>query len=310
MSDGLTFEVTEDVARALLAEQHPDLGALELRPADRGWDNAVWRVGDELALRIPQRIAGAVLIEHERQWLPTLLDGVPSFAEGGLDASPHLRAGQPGCGYPWGWAVIPWHEGEVVAVAPPDDPMDAAERLGRFVAALHRQAPADAPENPWRGGPLTTRISVLRDNLDRLDAQGRSLGNGLARAEVAGAFADLVSQAGADPGPPLWLHGDLHAGNLIVRDGALRAVIDFGDITCGDRATDLAIAWSLFAGSPGARSRFREVAGSNQPIDDDTWARARGWAIALNVAYLQGEFTTPARVTAAEQGLAAALADH
>ncbi|MBS1847806.1 MAG: phosphotransferase [Actinobacteria bacterium] len=319
MSNVDTFDVTETLAHALVAEQHPDLAERAVILADSGWDNAVFRLGDDLALRIPRRVEGAVLIDHERAWLPTILDGVPDFATGGLDASAHVRDGDPGCGYPWGWAVIPWHEGAVAASAPIDDVLDAADRLGRFLAAVHRPASGDAPANPWRGGPIAARASLLDEHLDRVEELGRSLGGvpvgdgdgdrddgSVTRRRVEATFAELAAAASGD-GAPLWLHGDLHPGNLIVHDAQLRAVIDFGDITAGDRATDLSIAWALFGDRADARARFREVAGTRRPIDDATWDRARAWAVALNVAYLQGEFTTPDRVAAAQRGLTAAL---
>ncbi len=306
MNADSSIDVTAALVHELLVDQHRDLADLPIHRADRGWDNAVFRVGDDLAVRIPRRIAGAFLIEHERAWLPTLLDGVPDFAAGDVDASPHLRPGHAACGYPWSWAVVAWHHGEVAASTPPDDPMDAARRLGRFCAALHRPAPAAAPANPWRGGPVTDRASILVDNLDGVEMRGRSLGDGVRRRDVETVFADLVT---VDPGaePPVWLHGDLHLGNLVVRDGTLRAAIDFGDITSGDRATDLSVAWSLFGDDDRARGEFRHLTGADRPIDDATWTRARAWAIALHVAYLQGEFTTPERITVAQRGLAAAL---
>lgn len=301
-------EVTEALVRSLLLEQHPDLVSLPLRPAASGWDNAVLRLGDDLAVRVPRRVEGASLVEHELRWLPVLLDGVPAFVDGGLDASPHLRPGRPGAGYPWCWAVTRWHEGEMAMQGLPLDPIDTAERLGRFLAVLHRPAPVDAPPNPWRGGPLEGRDRMLGAHLDRVEALGRSLGDGVRRTDVEEAWADLLATPPA-AGPPLWLHGDLHVGNLIVRDGALAAAIDFGDLTGGDRATDLAVAWALFGDDADARRRFRTVAGERWPIDDATWRRARAWAVALNVAYLQGEHSSRAMLLAAQRGLAAAIAD-
>lgn len=308
MADQLTFDVTETLVAELLADQHPDLADLSIRMAERGWDNAMFRLGDDLAVRIPQRIGGAFLIEHERSWIAALLDGVPDFASGGLDASPHLRDGHAACGYPWSWAIVAWQHGEVAASSVAVDPLDVAGRVGRFLAAVHRPAPADAPDNPWRGGPVADRAQILAENLDTVEALARRLGDGVRRVDVEAAFAGLAATQAHD-GPQLWLHGDLHLGNLIVRDGTLRAVIDFGDITKGDRATDLAIAWSLFPSSPDVRATFREIAGVHRPIDDATWARARAWAIALNVAYLQGEYVTPERLAVARRGLAAALDD-
>lgn len=306
MSDVVTFDVTEELVHDLLLDQHPDLATLSIRRADRGWDNAVFRLGDDLALRIPQRIGGAFLIEHERAWLPALLAGVPDFAGGGLDASAHLHDGSPACGYPWSWAILPWHHGDVAAHAAVDDPGEVAVRLGRFCAALHRPAPSDAPDNPWRGGPIADRAGALTEHLDTVETLGRTLGDGVDRRRLESVFTELAS-VDRDPGPALWLHGDLHLGNLIVRDGELHAVIDFGDLTCGDRATDLSVAWPLFPDDPGSRRTFRERAGAERPIDDATWSRARAWAIALGVAYLQGEYVTAERLAVARRGLVAAL---
>lgn len=302
------LEVSGALVAALLADQHPDLADLPLREVDRGWDNVLFRLGDDLAVRMPHRFQGAALIDHELRWLAELLDGVPDFAAGGLDAASHVREGQPGHGYPWRWAVVPWHRGDVAASTPPVDPWDAAGRLGRFLAAVHRPAPDGVPPNPWRGVPLVDRQPFCGYFLDRIAELGGSLGDGVRRADVEAAFEDLVAVA-ADSGPPLWLYGDVHTGNLIVRDGVLRAAIDFGDLTRGDRASDLSVAWSLFADRPDAREEFRAVAGERRPVDHATWARARGWAILLNLAYLQGEVVTPERTAVAQRGLAAALAD-
>lgn len=305
--DPLTFEVTEDLVRALLADQHPDLASRPIQRVARGWDNATFRVGKDLTVRMPQRIGAAFLIGHERQWVPTLLEGVPNFAAGGLDASDFMRNGRPGAGYPWAWAIGRWHEGVTVADAKDFDRSDAANRLGRFLAAVHRPAPSGAPDNPWRGGPLSERSPILTEHLDRLAELDRGLGEGITRNRVEDRWAELVDAPVADPADLGWIHGDLHLANLLVRGGHLSAVIDFGDITSGDRATDLAVAWPLFEGA--TRERFRTAAGRRRPIDDATWTRSAGWALALSIAYLQGEYTTPTMERVARRGLTAVLSD-
>lgn len=306
MNDEVTGDVTIEQVRALLGEQHPDLADLPIERAANGWDNTTFRLGVDLTVRVPRRTAGALLIEHERAWLPTMLEGVPDFDAGGLDASAHVRDGHPGVGYPWGWAVGRWQVGEPAAQSPLDDPRDAAERLGRFLAALHRPAPAEAPENAWRGGPLSGRSALLVEHLDRAEALGRSLGPGVTADRVRERWAQLLEGREAT-GPPTWIHGDLHLANLLVDRGRLRAVIDFGDLTAGDRATDLAVAWPLLADDD-TRARLRSVAGAVDEIDDDTWRRAQGWALALGVAYLQGEHTTDAMEAVARRQIAAVLA--
>ena len=184
-----------------------------------------------------------------------------------------IRLGRPGCGYPWTWSVCRWIPGEIAADAPPADPMAAARSLGAFLAALHAPAPPDAPTSTFRGSPLESRSAGIEQNLAQLGEMvdaGRdphSMGASRRRAAAEGA--------------PVWVHGDLHPANVLVHDGAISGVIDFVDLTSGDSATDLAIAWMLF--EPGPRAEFRRAAGT---VDDDTWAHARGWALAFAVLYI------------------------
>jgi len=248
--------IDDALVRALLAEQHPDLAALSCRALGSGWDNAIFRLGDELTVRLPRRQMASVLVEHEQRWLPDLAPSLP------LRIPAPVRIGTPGRGYPWSWSVCAWLPGEIAANAPPGDPIAAAESLGRFLAALHVPAPPDAPPNLYRGGPLIDRAAAVHDRVERL-------GNTIDGPAVLARWAELV----ATPpwtGSPLWLHGDLHPANILVRDGRLSAVIDFGDITTGDPATDLSVAWMMFP--PQAGATFRRAAGD---VDDDTWARAR-----------------------------------
>lgn len=257
------------LVRALLREQHPDLADLELREIRGGWDNRLFRIGDGLLARLPCRQASAPLVEHELRWLPELAPSLPQ------PIPVPLRTGRPGCGYPWSWSIVPWLPGESLLSSRPPDLSQAALDLAGFLHALHRPAPVDAPFNPWRGIPLTDRTSLLHTSLD-------GLGSAVDRAAVLGLWQEVL---GADPwrGPTLWLHGDLHPGNLLVQDGRISAVIDFGDLTSGDPAIDFAIAWML------PRS-FGDALRDAIPgaLDDAGWKRARGWALALAIAYLTG----------------------
>ena len=278
------------LVRALLADQHPDLTARELVEVASGWDNVLFRRGDDLAVRLPRRGAAAALIEHEQRWLPELAPRLP------LAVPAPVRVGRPGRGYPWSWSVTPWLPGDVIARVEPTDPRHVAEQLGRFVRALHRPAPADAPANPYRGVPLSARSSATYERLD-----------GLGDAIDQRAVRRLWEHAVAIPpwtGAPLWLHGDLHPANILVHDGHVSAVIDFGDVTSGDPATDLAVAWTLLP-SP-ERARFRATAGE---IDDETWARARGWALTMAIAYLASSADNPLMDRIGRRTLAAVLAD-
>ena len=254
---------------ALLGDQHPDLSRLPLADAGSGWDNCLYRLGDDLAVRLPRRAAAAALIEHEQRWLAQLAP-LP------LPIPVAVRVGRPGRGYPWAWSVVPWFEGQPAATAPLDAEAAVVD-LAAFVTALHRPAPSDAPRNPLRGVPLEDRAEAVYRRAADLD--------GVVDREAVLRIWDEVVRAPHWPGPPLWIHGDLHPGNLLVSGRRLTAVIDFGDLTSGDPATDLAVAWMLLP--PASRTAFRAaVARSCEWADDHVWRRARGWALALGLAFL------------------------
>ena len=153
----------------------------------------------------------------------------------------------------------------------------AAVTLGQFLRALHQPAPGDAPHNPWRGVPLTARANTLRDHLQQVDGL-------VDRVAILAVWERAVSTPGWS-GPALWIHGDLHPGNLLVSSGRLSAVIDFGDLAAGDPATDLSIAWMLLPRSA-HQGFFTSARGEFDPLDNHTLMRARGWALALGLAYL------------------------
>ena len=176
-----------------------------------------------------------------------------------------------------------------------------AAALGRFLHTLHQPAPGDAPRNPWRGVPLTARAKKLREDLQQLDGL-------VDRVAVLDVWERVLSTP-PWPGPPMWIHGDLHPGNLLVSDGRLSAVIDFADLAAGDPATDLSVGWMLLP--PSARSIFREAArGAFDSLDDDTWMRARGWALALGLAYLAASRDDEAMGALGRATINAALNDH
>lgn len=251
--------IDEKLVRDLLREQHPDLADLSIREVTGGWDNQMWRLGDELAVRIPRTPRGPYLLRTEQQWLPALAAGLP------LPVPVPVRVGEPSARFPKTWTVVRWVAGEPADLSPITSPA-AAGRLAGFLRALHRKAPAGAPVSPNRGVDLGT---LAQDPGEWFTAIA---GSGL--TDSARRVWDRAAQAPAWPGAPVWLHGDLHPANVTVSAGTLCGVLDFGDMCAGDPATDLAAAWLLLPGGSAAPF-FDAYAG----VDSATVQRARGWAI-------------------------------
>jgi aminoglycoside phosphotransferase (APT) family kinase protein len=279
--------VDASLVHALLRDQHPDLAHLVPVKVSEGWDNAVFRLGDELAVRLPRRAASAPLIEHEQRWLPQLSLRLP------VPVPVPVRVGVPGGIFGWSWSVVRWLPGESLLHAAVPDPVATGAALAHFCRALHQPAPVDAPRNPWRGVPLDARTAALHQHLQQLDGV-------VNRAAVLGLW-DRALAAPPWSGPPLWLHGDLHPGNLLVSDGCLSGVIDFGDLTSGDPATDLSLLWMM---PRSIRARFEAWAGEDP---DALKMRARGWALALGLAYLSQSRDDPAMAALGQRTVDAAL---
>jgi aminoglycoside phosphotransferase (APT) family kinase protein len=210
------------------------------------------------------------MIEHEQRWLPALAPRLP------LPVPTPIRLGRPGAGFPWSWSVVRWLPGTNATTAAIRNPQAVAGALGRFLLALHQPAPPEAPRSPHRSIPLDARTSRLHEHLDQL-------GDTVNRERVLALWDRLVVTP-RWPGPAMWIHGDLHPANLLLVDDQLTAVIDFGDITCGDPATDLSVMWMLLP--PEHRETLFTAAGRNRSnlADEQIWRRARGWALAIGVA--------------------------
>ncbi|WP_127794977.1 phosphotransferase [Agromyces sp. LHK192] len=291
MTDAPPPDVHVDAAlvRRLVAEQHPDLvGPGAVAPATvelvaNGWDNVIFRLGDRYAVRMPRRELGAQLIERELRWLPELAPALP------VPVPAPVRRGAPAAGYPYAWSIVPWFEGEEAASVDRASRGPSAAALAAFVGALGAPAPAGAPRSPFRGVPLADRDAGMRERLSSPELAAAL--PDATMAELAAVWAAAVA-APVHDAAPVWVHGDLHPANLLLRGasdsggppGALAAVLDFGDLTAGDPATDLATAWLTF--DDAGRAEFRGAVDAAGRTDAATWARARGWALVLAVAIL------------------------
>jgi aminoglycoside phosphotransferase (APT) family kinase protein len=259
------FPIDEPLARALLREQHPDLADEPLRFVASGWDNVIYRLGEEYAVRLPRRALGASLVEKEQRWMP-------EFALRLTVAIPApVRVGVPSADFPWHWSITRWLDGDLAQAG---SSAGLISDLALFIRQLHIPAPDDAPRSPVRGVSLARRDEVIRARLASEPIPRR--------ADIVDLWSRCVA---AEPwsGTPLWLHGDLHPSNILTASGHLTAVLDFGDLAAGDPATDLAVAWLLFDGSE--RKAFR----SELDYDEATWLRAAGWAIIFASLALGGE---------------------
>ncbi|MCC5477608.1 aminoglycoside phosphotransferase family protein [Streptomyces barringtoniae] len=257
------MDIDASLVSSLLRAQHPDLAGLEVRRVPGGWDNQLWRVGGELAVRLPRTPGAPDLLRKEQRWLPALAPRLP------LPVPVPVRTGAPSAAFPCPWAVVTWVPGEPGDRATLTRGDDAAVRLAGFLAALHEAAPAEAPVNDVRGGLLSGRGTEFEEHLG-------AVADLLTDAELSD-VCSLWQQALAAPewtGAAVWLHGDLHPANVVVADGTLAGVLDFGDVCAGDPATDLAAVWLLLP-SVAVPWFFR----SYEPVGEATLRRARGWAV-------------------------------
>ncbi len=214
-----------------------------------------------------------------------------------------VRVGRAGPGYPWPWSITPWFDGVAAVETTLADPAREARRLGAFMSALHVTSPSDAPSNPFRDGFVGDRSERFREALGRVVGvldDTVPFGAVLARER----WSELTA---TEPfaGPPAWVSGDVHAANIIVRDGQIVAVVDFGDLCAGDPAVDLAVGWMLFGETD--RVVFREAASRGPiPVDDSMWRRAEAWALYFAVVYVANSADDP-RISRMGRSLAVAL---
>ncbi|MFF7365015.1 phosphotransferase [Streptomyces sp. NPDC008125] len=279
----------EDLVRTLVAARFPQWAGLPVsRTGSHGTVNAIYRLGGAMAVRLPLAEGGARDVEKEHHWLPRLAAHLP------VPIPAPLAQGGPGDGYPWVWSVCRWLEGEPLtrwlgtgrgeqtsgADGSPLDSNELATDLAQFITALRRVDPAGAPP-AYRSEQLAARDTDTRRTIEALrEALGEE------GREGALAVWRAALSAPAPDGPGVWSHGDLQPGNILIKEGRLGAVIDFGCVGLADPALDLMAAWYLLPAT--ARPRFRTALAA----DDATWRRARGWALSVALPELAHYRTT------------------
>lgn len=288
-------EIDVALVSRLVASQFPQWADLPITPVQfGGWDNRTFHLGDEMSVRLPSAHGYAAQMAKEHTWLPWLAPRLP------LPIPVPLAMGLPARGYPWHWSIYRWLDGDIATLESIADLRQFAVALAQFLAALQRidptGGPPAGPHSFYRGGPLTVYDTETRQAIAALEG------------EIDADTATAVWQAALDAtwhGPPVWLHGDVAAGNLLVNSGHLSAVIDFGCSAVGDPACDMTIAWTLFSGE--SRQAFYE----GVPVNRAAWARGRGWALwkaLITLAeYVQ---TNPARANEARSVIHEVLADN
>jgi aminoglycoside phosphotransferase (APT) family kinase protein len=251
----------------LLRQQHPDFANFEIVPASSGFDNTIWRLGDDFVVRLPRRAIGAVLMEHELRWLPELAPRLP------LQVPTPIRAGQPSAQFAWPWSIAKWIKGTPGNNVGAETLRLAAEPLGKFLHALHVETPSFAPVNEFRSVPLQRHESSFL-------SRATEVGDVLDRKAVLDVWRNALD-APSWAAPAVWIHGDLHPANTIFDKGALVGIIDFGDLCDGDPATDLAGA--LMSLPFDSIEQFLDAYGT---VDIATQRRTLGWAVHFGLIFI------------------------
>jgi aminoglycoside phosphotransferase (APT) family kinase protein len=288
------IEIDTTLVKQLIRTQFPQWAELPIAPvADGGWDNRTFRLGDSMSVRLPSAERYVAQVKKEHRWLPVLRPHLP------LPIPVPLGLGAPGAGYPWPWSVYGWLDG--IAARP-----DLIPGLGRFavnlagfLAALRAidasRGPVAGTHNFYRGAPLVVYDADARQSIDML-------ANEIDVATVTEIWNTALATSWK--GPPVWIHGDIAAGNLLVNEGRLCGVIDFGRAGVGDPSCGLVMAWTFF--DPDSRTKFR----SSVALDPDTWNRARGWAIWKALITLAWLRDNPIKAKEARQTIRNILDDH
>lgn len=290
---GDRLDVDAETVGRLVADQFPQWARLPIRRVEPGgWDNRTFRLGDELAVRMPSAAGYVAAVEKERAWLPRLAPHLP------LPIPEPVAAGEPGHGYPFPWSVNRWLPGTPLNALDAVDLGALAERLAHFLVALRAVHAGDGPVAGAHSFFRGAHPSVYADEVERCR---RTLAGRIDDDHVAAIWRDALATRWE--GANVWFHGDVAPGNLLLVEGRLSAIIDFGTSGVGDPACDLVLAWTRL--DVPSRRVFRDALG----LDDGTWARARGWALWKALLQLEGDPTRPVRAEA-ERSLAALLVER
>jgi aminoglycoside phosphotransferase (APT) family kinase protein len=287
--------IDASLARRLVDSQFPQWSELPIAEVEvDGWDNRTFRLGSELTVRLPSGDWYAQQVAKEQRWLPVLAPRLP------LPIPAPVARGEPDSGFPYPWSVYRWLEGELASKARIADLTGFATTLAGFLSALGRIDATGGPEpgqhNFFRGGPLSTYADETHEAIDALGAE-------VPRDRVERVWEDAMATSWDRD--PVWFHGDVATGNLLVRDERLAAVLDFGSSGVGDPACDVVIAWTFLSGA--SRDRFRADLG----VDAATWSRGRGWGLWKALISLVGHLENDSPDAAlARRDIEQILADH
>jgi aminoglycoside phosphotransferase (APT) family kinase protein len=287
--------IDASLARRLVDSQFPQWSDLPIAEVEvDGWDNRTFRLGSELTVRLPSGDWYAQQVAKEQRWLPVLAPRLP------LPIPAPVARGEPDSGFPYPWSVYRWLEGELASKARIADLTGFATTLAGFLSVLGRIDATGGPEpgqhNFFRGGPLSTYADETHEAIDALGAE-------VPRDRVERVWEDAMATSWDRD--PVWFHGDVATGNLLVRDERLAAVLDFGSSGVGDPACDVVIAWTFLSGA--SRDRFRADLG----VDAATWSRGRGWGLWKALISLVGHLENDSPDAAlARRDVEQILADH
>lgn len=255
--------IDKTLVSRLIASQFPQYTSLPISPvAVSGWDNRTFHLGEQMLVRMPSDAEYELQVEKEQMWLPRLAPFLP------VPIPTPLGMGMPGEGYPWKWSIYGWLEGKTITSAKLSNLNDIAKDLAKFLTAFQRVDSTGGPQpglhSFYRGEDLKVYDAETRQAIECLKGKiDTDLATKIWETALSTRWQDT----------PVWVHGDISPGNLLTQNGKLCAVIDFGQLSIGDPACDLAIAWTLFEGE--SRKIFRDML----PLDKSTWARGRAWTL-------------------------------